>query len=90
MAPKAAATPAKSAPPPSTVPASSTSTNAPATSHAVQSLLKAYNENTSARLKTIDAFLIFLMLSGIAQFLYCILVSNFPFNAFLAGYVVAE
>ena len=53
---------------------------------AVQSLWKAYNENTSSRLKTIDAFLFFLMLSGVAQFLYCILVTNYPFNAFLAGY----
>ena len=51
------------------------------------SLWKAYYETTSTRLKTIDAFLVFLMLSGIIQFLYCILISNFPFNAFLAGYV---
>jgi oligosaccharyltransferase complex subunit epsilon len=27
------------------------------------------------------------MLSGIVQFAYCVLVSNFPYNAFLAGYV---
>ncbi|KAF7792102.1 hypothetical protein EIP86_003132 [Pleurotus ostreatoroseus] len=70
--------------------AASTTTSSPApppaTSHAIQSLLKAYNENTSTRLKTIDAFLVFLMLSGIMQFLYCILVTNFPFNAFLAGF----
>ena len=49
------------------------------------SLWKAYYETTSTRLKTIDAFLVFLMLSGIIQFLYCILITNFPFNAFLAG-----
>ena len=53
----------------------------------VASLWNAYYETTSTRLKTIDAFLVFLMLSGIIQFLYCILISNFPFNAFLAGYV---
>ena len=52
----------------------------------VASLWNAYYETTSTRLKTIDAFLVFLMLSGIIQFLYCILVTNFPFNAFLAGY----
>ena len=52
------------------------------------SLWNAYYETTSTRLKTIDAFLVFLMLSGIIQFLYCILVTNFPFNAFLAGCVV--
>ena len=49
------------------------------------SLWKAYYETTTTRLKTIDAFLVFLMLSGIIQFLYCILITNFPFNAFLAG-----
>ncbi|KAI0721965.1 defender against death DAD protein [Cerioporus squamosus] len=52
----------------------------------ILSLWKAYYDTTSTRLKTIDAFLVFLMLSGIIQFLYCILVSNFPFNAFLAGF----
>jgi len=26
------------------------------------------------------------MLTGIAQFLYCILVTNYPFNAFLGGF----
>lgn len=56
-------------------------------SNAILSLWKAYHENTSPRLKTVDAFLVFLMLSGIVQFLYCILVTNYPFNAFLAGYV---
>ncbi|KAH9482886.1 Dolichyl-diphosphooligosaccharide--protein glycosyltransferase subunit dad1 [Psilocybe cubensis] len=51
-----------------------------------QSLFKAYNDNTSNRLKFIDVFLLFLMLSGIIQFAYCILVTNFPYNAFLAGF----
>jgi oligosaccharyltransferase complex subunit epsilon len=54
--------------------------------NAFHSLWKAYNDNTSDRLKFIDAFLFFLMLSGIVQFAYCILVSNFPYNAFLAGF----
>ena len=54
---------------------------------AFESLWTAYSDHTSKRLKFIDAFLVFLMLSGIAQFLYCILVTNFPFNAFLAGLV---
>ncbi|OSX60540.1 hypothetical protein POSPLADRAFT_1047960 [Postia placenta MAD-698-R-SB12] len=62
------------------------STTSSASSNAVRSLLRAYNENTSSRLKFIDAFLLFLMLSGIIQFVYCILVTNFPFNAFLAGF----
>lgn len=53
----------------------------------IQALWKAYNAETSDRLKFIDSFLVFLMLSGIVQFVYCILVTNYPFNAFLAGCV---
>jgi oligosaccharyltransferase complex subunit epsilon len=52
---------------------------------AIPSLWKAYNDNTSDRLKFIDAFLVFIMLSGVVQFVYCVLVTDFPFNAFLAG-----
>jgi oligosaccharyltransferase complex subunit epsilon len=56
--------------------------------HAFQHLWKAYLDQTPDRLKFIDAFLVFLMLSGIIQFLYCLLISSFPFNAFLAGSVL--
>lgn len=52
---------------------------------AVESLWNAYVDQTPARLKLIDAFLVFLMLSGAIQFVYCVLISSFPFNAFLAG-----
>ncbi|KIJ56574.1 hypothetical protein M422DRAFT_72781 [Sphaerobolus stellatus SS14] len=63
------------------------SQKSPATAFsAVDSLLKSYNEKTSNRLKLIDAFLVFIMLSGVFQFLYCVLITNFPFNAFLAGF----
>ncbi|KDQ64997.1 hypothetical protein JAAARDRAFT_167831 [Jaapia argillacea MUCL 33604] len=64
-----------------------TSKSSPAASpSAVQSLWQAYTDTTPSRLKLIDAFLVFLMLSGVMQFVYCILVTNFPFNAFLAGF----
>ncbi|EPT03119.1 hypothetical protein FOMPIDRAFT_1116649 [Fomitopsis schrenkii] len=66
------------------MPPKSTSSSAP--SNSVQSLLKSYTDTTSPRLKLIDTLLLFLMLSGIIQFVYCILVTNFPFNAFLAGF----
>jgi oligosaccharyltransferase complex subunit epsilon len=60
-----------------------------APSRSVQSITKSlwnsYEERTSTRLKFIDAYLLFIMLSGILQFVYCILVTDFPFNAFLAG-----
>jgi len=58
----------------------------PAIQAAVDSLWKSYTDTTSPRLKLIDAFLVFIMLTGVAQFLYCILVTNYPFNAFLAGF----
>ncbi|KAJ7047732.1 DAD/Ost2 [Mycena alexandri] len=59
---------------------------AAAPSSAVQTLWKAYNEQTSDRLKFIDAFLVFLMFSGIVQFAYCVLITTFPYNAFLSGF----
>jgi len=43
-------------------------------------------DDTPSKLKTIDAFLVFIMLSGIMQFVYCVAVTNYPFNAFLAGF----
>ncbi|KAI6128439.1 defender against death DAD protein [Pisolithus croceorrhizus] len=56
------------------------------TSVALTTMWKSYSQNTSDRLKLVDAFLVFIMLSGIVQFAYCVLVTNFPFNAFLAGF----
>ncbi|KAF8313054.1 defender against cell death 1 [Clavulina sp. PMI_390] len=49
-------------------------------------LWNSYNDQTPARLKVIDSFLVFIMLSGIIQFAYCVLVTTFPYNAFLAGF----
>ncbi|KIP09839.1 hypothetical protein PHLGIDRAFT_115994 [Phlebiopsis gigantea 11061_1 CR5-6] len=79
------------APPKSSAATTKTATPAPAEApkaavNALESLWKAYYETTSSRLKLIDAFLVFLMVSGIIQFVYCVLVTNFPFNAFLAGF----
>lgn len=33
-----------------------------------------------------DAYLVFVLITGIAQFAYCLLVGTFPYNAFLAGF----
>ncbi|OCH94322.1 defender against death DAD protein [Obba rivulosa] len=62
------------------------SVSSSSSANALQTLWKAYNDTTSPRLKLVDTFLVFLMLSGVVQFVYCILVTNFPFNAFLAGF----
>ncbi|GAA5854349.1 hypothetical protein JCM8547_001789 [Rhodosporidiobolus lusitaniae] len=52
----------------------------------VQTLWQSYQRETPSRLKLIDSFMFFLMLTGIAQFVYCFAVTNFPFNAFIGGF----
>jgi oligosaccharyltransferase complex subunit epsilon len=56
-------------------------------STSLQTLISNYASTTPARLKLIDSFLLFCLLSGILQFAYRILVTSFPYNAFLGGYV---
>ncbi len=45
-----------------------------------------YIEGTPQSLKQIDAFMTFLIFTGLLQFVYCLLVGNYPFNAFLSGF----
>ncbi|KAJ3032869.1 oligosaccharyltransferase complex subunit epsilon [Rhizophlyctis rosea] len=52
----------------------------------VHRLLTAYNKDTPQSLKLIDAYLVFIMLTGIIQFVYVILAGTYPYNAFLAGF----
>jgi len=73
----------------STPVSSSSSSSATATSAskvALHTLWAAYLNTTPSRLKLVDAFLVFLVLSGVIQFVYCVLVTSFPFNAFLSGF----
>ncbi|BGP48463.1 oligosaccharyltransferase complex subunit epsilon [Rhodotorula kratochvilovae] len=53
---------------------------------AVSTLWDNYRLATTPRLKLIDSFMLFLMLTGVAQFLYCFAVTNYPFNAFIGGF----
>ncbi|XP_054166460.1 dolichyl-diphosphooligosaccharide--protein glycosyltransferase subunit DAD1-like [Oppia nitens] len=46
-----------------------------------------YSSKTSKRLKLIDAYLLYILLTGIIEFLYCCLVGTFPFNSFLSGFI---
>lgn len=46
-----------------------------------------YINTLTPRLKMIDLFLVFLVALGILQFIYVLLVGNFPFNAFLGGFI---
>ncbi|KAI5623507.1 dolichyl-diphosphooligosaccharide--protein glycosyltransferase subunit DAD1, partial [Silurus asotus] len=49
--------------------------------------LTEYSSSTSPKLKVIDAYLLYMLLTGAFQFLYCTLVGTFPFNSFLAGFI---
>ena len=46
-----------------------------------------YKTQTPQKLKLVDAYLAYVLLTGIIQFVYCCLVGTFPFNSFLAGFI---
>eukprot|EP00456_Euglypha_rotunda_P077837 TRINITY_DN7388_c0_g1_i2.p1 TRINITY_DN7388_c0_g1~~TRINITY_DN7388_c0_g1_i2.p1 ORF type:complete len:110 (-),score=7.54 TRINITY_DN7388_c0_g1_i2:86-415(-) len=48
---------------------------------------KRYTNETPLKIQLIDRFIIFAFLTGVIQFLYVILVGQFPFNSFLAGFI---
>eukprot|EP00741_Cyanophora_paradoxa_P025091 tig00000342_g24219.t1 len=54
---------------------------------AITRATKEYMTRTPMRLRVIDCFLLFQLLTGAAQFLYCMIVGTFPFNAFLSGFI---
>lgn len=69
-------------------PKSRQSGTAPVRATSSSPLVTLYNNyvaDTPKRLKLVDAFLLFLILSGMIQFAYCVAVTNFPFNSFIAG-----
>lgn len=46
-----------------------------------------YMSTTPKKLKIVDAYLFYILLTGIVQFVYCCLVGTFPFNSFLSGFI---
>ncbi|KAL1022546.1 hypothetical protein UPYG_G00029120 [Umbra pygmaea] len=53
----------------------------------ISRFLDEYKTKTSNKLKVVDAYLFYILLTGALQFLYCLLVGTFPFNSFLAGFI---
>lgn len=51
------------------------------------SLARDYEHRTPTRLKLIDAFLVYTVLCGVLQFVYCVAFGSFPYNAFLSGFI---
>jgi oligosaccharyltransferase complex subunit epsilon len=54
-------------------------------SNSLSTLVHNYSTTTPARVKLIDTFLLFCVLSGVLQFAYRILVTSFPYYAFVGG-----
>ncbi|TPX72156.1 dolichyl-diphosphooligosaccharide---protein glycotransferase [Spizellomyces sp. 'palustris'] len=52
----------------------------------VRRLVSSYKKNTPQSLKLIDMYLVFVMLTGIIQFVYVLLAGTYPYNSFLAGF----
>lgn len=46
-----------------------------------------YSKTTPKKLKIIDAYLLYVFLTGVIQFTYCCLVGTYPFNSFLSGFI---
>ncbi|PSS23131.1 hypothetical protein M430DRAFT_56953 [Amorphotheca resinae ATCC 22711] len=45
-----------------------------------------YLDTTPQRTKLTDIFMLFLVVVGVLQFVYCLISGNYPFNAFLSGF----
>mmetsp|Transcript_10983 Transcript_10983/g.12059 ORF Transcript_10983/g.12059 Transcript_10983/m.12059 type:complete len:114 (-) Transcript_10983:85-426(-) len=53
----------------------------------VSTFVEQYSKNTIRRLKLIDVYLTYIVLTGIVQFVYCMMVGTFPKNSFLSGFI---
>ena len=54
---------------------------------AIPQFFSNYRKSTAQRIKLIDLFLLYIVLTGVVQFIYCALVGTFPFNSFLSGFI---
>lgn len=53
----------------------------------IPKLYHEYISKTPKKLKIIDAYLLYIFLTAVIQFVYCCLVGTFPFNSFLSGFI---
>lgn len=51
----------------------------------LNTLVSNYHSTVPARVKLIDCFLLFLIVSGVTQFAYRLLVTSHPYGAFVGG-----
>ena len=50
-------------------------------------VLNKYQSETPKRLKIIDAYLLYVMMTGVIQIVYALIVGAFPFNSILSGFI---
>ncbi|PVV01726.1 hypothetical protein BB560_003844, partial [Smittium megazygosporum] len=55
-------------------------------SKATSEMFKNYVHLTPLALRILDSYMIVCVASGIIQFVYCLIVGTYPYNAFLAGF----
>lgn len=53
----------------------------------ISRFVEEYRSSTPNKLKVVDAYLLYILLTGVFQFVYCVLVGTFPFNSFLSGFI---
>ncbi|KAA0706613.1 Dolichyl-diphosphooligosaccharide--protein glycosyltransferase subunit dad1 [Triplophysa tibetana] len=53
----------------------------------ISRFLDEYASSTQNKVKVLDAYLLYIMMTGALQFLFCVLVGTFPFNSFLSGFI---
>lgn len=54
---------------------------------ASQKFISGYKKDTPGSLKLIDVYLVYILITGILQFVYMVLAGTFPYNAFLGGFI---
>ncbi|KAF6230053.1 hypothetical protein HO133_004392 [Letharia lupina] len=86
ISPHASAVPPIPKPSPKTSAAPPSSPAAQTAREVSSALWWRYRSATPQRVKLTDAFMAFLVAVGGLQFAYCVLVGNYPFNAFLSGF----
>jgi len=53
----------------------------------LQTLFENYKKATPSLQKVIDVYLVYVLLTGVIQFVYVVAVGTYPFNSFLSGFI---
>eukprot|EP00833_Pecoramyces_ruminatium_P008891 jgi/Orpsp1_1/1182923/evm.model.c7180000083175.1 len=53
----------------------------------IQILWENYLKNTPGRYKILDAYMSFVVMMGVIQFVYCFIIGKEPWATFLAGFI---